>query len=99
MESHLLEPGNFAWELTNISSSSFHQTMWIERTTYTTAYTFPGILKWFEVKQISTVSHLKLELRKVFPSPNIIRAFVKSPPLVLTSSASLFWQLCFPEEK
>nr|XP_058927691.1 dedicator of cytokinesis protein 5 isoform X2 [Kogia breviceps] len=29
-------------------------TMWIERTTYTTAYTFPGILKWFEVKQIST---------------------------------------------
>lgn len=28
-------------------------TMWIERTTYTTAYTFPGILKWFEVKQIS----------------------------------------------
>lgn len=34
--------------------------MWIERTTYTTAYTFPGILKWFEVKQISTVSHLNL---------------------------------------
>uniref|UniRef100_A0A8D1GG25 Dedicator of cytokinesis 5 n=1 Tax=Sus scrofa TaxID=9823 RepID=A0A8D1GG25_PIG len=29
-------------------------TMWIERTTYTTAYSFPGILKWFEVKQIST---------------------------------------------
>ncbi|XP_035235394.1 dedicator of cytokinesis protein 5 isoform X2 [Anguilla anguilla] len=25
-------------------------TMWIERTTYTTAYRFPGILKWFEVK-------------------------------------------------
>uniref|UniRef100_A0A8C4M8Q9 Dedicator of cytokinesis 5 n=1 Tax=Equus asinus asinus TaxID=83772 RepID=A0A8C4M8Q9_EQUAS len=24
-------------------------TMWIERTTYTTAYTFPGILKWFEL--------------------------------------------------
>uniref|UniRef100_A0A5F8H4U8 Dedicator of cytokinesis 5 n=1 Tax=Monodelphis domestica TaxID=13616 RepID=A0A5F8H4U8_MONDO len=23
-------------------------TLWIERTTYTTAYTFPGILKWFE---------------------------------------------------
>lgn len=30
--------------------------MWIERTTYTTAYSFPGILKWFEVKQITTVS-------------------------------------------
>ncbi|XP_023592526.1 dedicator of cytokinesis protein 5 [Trichechus manatus latirostris] len=43
-------------------------TMWIERTTYTTAYTFPGILKWFEVKQITTVSHLKLELRRIFPS-------------------------------
>uniref|UniRef100_A0A7N6FIL4 Dedicator of cytokinesis 5 n=1 Tax=Anabas testudineus TaxID=64144 RepID=A0A7N6FIL4_ANATE len=25
-------------------------TMWIERTTYITAYRFPGILKWFEVK-------------------------------------------------
>lgn len=30
--------------------------MWIERTTYTTAYSFPGILKWFEVRQVSTVS-------------------------------------------
>ncbi|XP_072538135.1 dedicator of cytokinesis protein 5 isoform X2 [Salminus brasiliensis] len=28
-------------------------TMWIERTTYLTAYCFPGILKWFEVKSIS----------------------------------------------
>uniref|UniRef100_A0A8D2QE15 DOCKER domain-containing protein n=1 Tax=Zonotrichia albicollis TaxID=44394 RepID=A0A8D2QE15_ZONAL len=28
--------------------------MWIERTTYTTAYSFPGILKWFEVKQVTT---------------------------------------------
>uniref|UniRef100_A0A8C3RX73 Dedicator of cytokinesis 5 n=1 Tax=Chelydra serpentina TaxID=8475 RepID=A0A8C3RX73_CHESE len=36
-------------------------TMWIERTTYTTAYTFPGILKWFEAKQITTeeISPLK----------------------------------------
>uniref|UniRef100_A0A8C9LG95 DOCKER domain-containing protein n=1 Tax=Pavo cristatus TaxID=9049 RepID=A0A8C9LG95_PAVCR len=34
-------------------------TMWIERTTYTTAYSFPGILKWFEVKQISTISPLE----------------------------------------
>ncbi|XP_029820427.1 dedicator of cytokinesis protein 5 [Manacus vitellinus] len=30
-------------------------TMWIERTTYTTAYSFPGILKWFEVKQVTTL--------------------------------------------
>ncbi|KAM5309668.1 dedicator of cytokinesis protein 5 isoform 3-T4 [Glossophaga mutica] len=36
-------------------------TMWIERTTYTTAYTFPGILKWFEVKQISIVEISPLE--------------------------------------
>ncbi|MEQ2269505.1 Dedicator of cytokinesis protein 5, partial [Xenotaenia resolanae] len=28
-------------------------TMWIERTTYITAYRFPGILKWFEVKTVS----------------------------------------------
>ncbi|KAG7491049.1 hypothetical protein JOB18_047986 [Solea senegalensis] len=28
-------------------------TMWIERTTYITAYHFPGILKWFEVKSVS----------------------------------------------
>uniref|UniRef100_A0AAY4ECP1 Dedicator of cytokinesis 5 n=1 Tax=Denticeps clupeoides TaxID=299321 RepID=A0AAY4ECP1_9TELE len=28
-------------------------TMWIERTTYITAYLFPGILKWFEVKSVS----------------------------------------------
>nr|XP_032651218.1 dedicator of cytokinesis protein 5 isoform X4 [Chelonoidis abingdonii] len=36
-------------------------TMWIERMTYTTAYTFPGILKWFEAKQITTeeISPLK----------------------------------------
>uniref|UniRef100_A0A671KLM9 Dedicator of cytokinesis protein 5-like n=1 Tax=Sinocyclocheilus anshuiensis TaxID=1608454 RepID=A0A671KLM9_9TELE len=30
-------------------------TMWIERTTYITAYCFPGILKWFEVKSMSVV--------------------------------------------
>ncbi|KAM6150034.1 dedicator of cytokinesis protein 5 [Erethizon dorsatum] len=35
--------------------------MWIERTMYTTAYTFPGILKWFEVKQISTEEISPLE--------------------------------------
>uniref|UniRef100_A0AAQ4R415 Dedicator of cytokinesis 5 n=1 Tax=Gasterosteus aculeatus aculeatus TaxID=481459 RepID=A0AAQ4R415_GASAC len=28
-------------------------TMWIERTTYITAYRFPGILKWFEIKSVS----------------------------------------------
>ncbi|PKU30056.1 hypothetical protein llap_19640 [Limosa lapponica baueri] len=35
--------------------------MWIERTTYTTAYSFPGILKWFEVKQITTEEISPLE--------------------------------------
>ncbi|KAE8619097.1 hypothetical protein XENTR_v10009604 [Xenopus tropicalis] len=29
-------------------------TMWIERTTFTTAYKLPGILKWFEVKHFDT---------------------------------------------
>uniref|UniRef100_A0A669C7X8 Dedicator of cytokinesis 1 n=1 Tax=Oreochromis niloticus TaxID=8128 RepID=A0A669C7X8_ORENI len=28
--------------------------MWIERTTYSTAYKLPGILRWFEVKSVST---------------------------------------------
>uniref|UniRef100_A0A3Q2Z3Q0 DOCKER domain-containing protein n=2 Tax=Hippocampus comes TaxID=109280 RepID=A0A3Q2Z3Q0_HIPCM len=28
--------------------------MWIERTTYTTAYKLPGILRWFEVKSVCT---------------------------------------------
>ncbi|XP_043939090.1 dedicator of cytokinesis protein 5 [Protopterus annectens] len=36
-------------------------TMWIERTTYTTAYSFPGILKWFEVKSITTEEISPLE--------------------------------------
>lgn len=30
--------------------------MWIERTTYVTAYKLPGILRWFEVLSVSTVS-------------------------------------------
>ncbi|XP_037134483.1 dedicator of cytokinesis protein 1 [Syngnathus acus] len=28
--------------------------MWLERTTYTTAYKLPGILRWFEVKSVCT---------------------------------------------
>ncbi|KAM6954210.1 dedicator of cytokinesis protein 5 [Aplochiton taeniatus] len=36
-------------------------TMWIERTTYVTAYRFPGILKWFEVKSISVEEISPLE--------------------------------------
>uniref|UniRef100_A0A8C3M0M7 Dedicator of cytokinesis 5 n=1 Tax=Chrysolophus pictus TaxID=9089 RepID=A0A8C3M0M7_CHRPC len=39
-------------------------TMWIEKTTYTPttfSYSFPGILKWFEVRQISTVKISPLE--------------------------------------
>ncbi|XP_028564070.2 dedicator of cytokinesis protein 5 isoform X1 [Podarcis muralis] len=36
-------------------------TMWIERTTYTTAYSFPGILKWFEVKQVAVEEISPLE--------------------------------------
>lgn len=36
-------------------------TMWIERTTYRTAYTFPGILKWFEAKEISVEEISPLE--------------------------------------
>uniref|UniRef100_A0A3Q3EY62 Dedicator of cytokinesis 5 n=1 Tax=Labrus bergylta TaxID=56723 RepID=A0A3Q3EY62_9LABR len=36
-------------------------TMWIERTTYITAYHFPGILKWFEVKSVSVKEISPLE--------------------------------------
>uniref|UniRef100_A0A665TYQ9 Dedicator of cytokinesis 5 n=1 Tax=Echeneis naucrates TaxID=173247 RepID=A0A665TYQ9_ECHNA len=36
-------------------------TMWIERTTYISAYRFPGILKWFEVKSVSVEEISPLE--------------------------------------
>uniref|UniRef100_A0A3P9NIS5 Dedicator of cytokinesis 1 n=1 Tax=Poecilia reticulata TaxID=8081 RepID=A0A3P9NIS5_POERE len=35
--------------------------MWLERTTYTTAYKLPGILRWFEVKSVSTEEISPLE--------------------------------------
>ncbi|XP_063077106.1 dedicator of cytokinesis protein 1-like [Engraulis encrasicolus] len=35
--------------------------MWIERTTYVTAYKLPGILRWFEVKSFSTEEISPLE--------------------------------------
>uniref|UniRef100_A0A8D3CAS1 Dedicator of cytokinesis 1 n=1 Tax=Scophthalmus maximus TaxID=52904 RepID=A0A8D3CAS1_SCOMX len=35
--------------------------MWIERTKYTTAYKLPGILRWFEVKSVSTEEISPLE--------------------------------------
>ncbi|XP_048465138.1 dedicator of cytokinesis protein 1-like [Rhincodon typus] len=35
--------------------------MWIERTTYVTAYKLPGILRWFEVKSVSTIEISPLE--------------------------------------
>ncbi|KAJ8284749.1 hypothetical protein COCON_G00035990 [Conger conger] len=35
--------------------------MWIERTTYATAYKLPGILRWFEVVSVSTVEISPLE--------------------------------------
>ncbi|XP_038560596.1 dedicator of cytokinesis protein 5 isoform X2 [Micropterus salmoides] len=38
--------------------------MWIERTTYITAYRFPGILKWFEVRSVS--------VEKISPLANAI---------------------------
>ncbi|KAK5881418.1 hypothetical protein CesoFtcFv8_022219 [Champsocephalus esox] len=36
--------------------------MWIERTTYSTAYKLPGILRWFEVKSVSTEEISPLEI-------------------------------------
>uniref|UniRef100_A0A3B3Y7I5 Dedicator of cytokinesis 1 n=1 Tax=Poecilia mexicana TaxID=48701 RepID=A0A3B3Y7I5_9TELE len=35
--------------------------MWLERTTYTTAYKLPGILRWFEAKSVSTEEISPLE--------------------------------------
>ncbi|XP_064819074.1 dedicator of cytokinesis protein 1-like [Oncorhynchus masou masou] len=35
--------------------------MWIERTTYTTAYKLPGILRWFDVRSVSTEEISPLE--------------------------------------
>lgn len=53
---NLSERFTFLWESTEVALiPCFLQTMWIERTTYITAYRFPGILKWFEVKSVSVV--------------------------------------------
>ena len=41
--------------------SSVFQSMWIERTTFTTVYKLPGILRWFEATDMKHVS-----LRRVF---------------------------------
>lgn len=45
--------------------------MWIERTTYVTAYKLPGILRWFEVVSASPVS-----------TPGLTSSFIKSYFLV-----------------
>uniref|UniRef100_A0A3Q3AJ62 Dedicator of cytokinesis 5 n=1 Tax=Kryptolebias marmoratus TaxID=37003 RepID=A0A3Q3AJ62_KRYMA len=45
-------------------------TMWIERTTYVTAYRFPGILKWFEVKSVS--------VEEISPLQNAIETMEKA---------------------
>lgn len=45
--------------------------MWIERTTYITAYHFPGILKWFEVKSVSVVRST-LDAQTLFDSVYIV---------------------------
>lgn len=58
------------------SDGSLLQTMWIERTTYITAYQFPGILKWFEVKSTSMV-------RRGFDAKTLIYDFQNSILTVL----------------
>uniref|UniRef100_A0AAX7UM71 Dedicator of cytokinesis 5 n=1 Tax=Astatotilapia calliptera TaxID=8154 RepID=A0AAX7UM71_ASTCA len=45
-------------------------TMWIERTTYITAYHFPGILKWFEVKSVS--------MEEISPLKNAVETMEKT---------------------
>uniref|UniRef100_A0A673CPR4 Dedicator of cytokinesis 1 n=1 Tax=Sphaeramia orbicularis TaxID=375764 RepID=A0A673CPR4_9TELE len=45
----------------NVPDNEFAN-MWIERTTYTTAYKLPGILRWFEVTSVSTVEISPLEI-------------------------------------
>ncbi|XP_031587129.1 dedicator of cytokinesis protein 5 isoform X1 [Oreochromis aureus] len=45
-------------------------TMWIERTTYITAYRFPGILKWFEVKSVS--------MEEISPLKNAVETMEKT---------------------
>ncbi|KAM7391671.1 hypothetical protein PAMP_022339 [Pampus punctatissimus] len=58
-------PGQSITEPMKWTSSSIlgpsGKTMWIERTTYITAYRFPGILKWFEVKSVSVEEISPLE--------------------------------------
>lgn len=57
---------------------SFPQTMWIERSTYITAYRFPGILKWFEVKSVSVVR----ERRRARPLASDTRTGANGPVAV-----------------
>lgn len=42
------------WEFLSSSPSMF-QSMWIERTTFTTVYKLPGILRWFEATDVKHV--------------------------------------------
>ncbi|MGH0170771.1 UNVERIFIED_CONTAM: hypothetical protein FKN15_061070 [Acipenser sinensis] len=64
--------------------SSIHtfpvRTMWIERTSYLTAYKFPGILKWFEVKSVSITMWIeRTSYLTAYKFPGILKWFeVKS---------------------
>uniref|UniRef100_A0AAY4DU56 Dedicator of cytokinesis 2 n=1 Tax=Denticeps clupeoides TaxID=299321 RepID=A0AAY4DU56_9TELE len=42
-----------------VDPSNEFASMWIERTTFFTAYKLPGILRWFEVTNMSTISPLE----------------------------------------
>uniref|UniRef100_A0A673CKV0 Dedicator of cytokinesis 1 n=1 Tax=Sphaeramia orbicularis TaxID=375764 RepID=A0A673CKV0_9TELE len=45
----------------NVPDNEFAN-MWIERTTYTTAYKLPGILRWFETKHFDEISPLEIAM-------------------------------------
>ncbi|XP_078095350.1 dedicator of cytokinesis protein 5 isoform X2 [Mustelus asterias] len=63
-------------------------TMWIERVTYTTAYKFPGILQWFEVK--ATMSE------EISPLENAIETMEKTNEKISNMVQQYAWDRSLP---
>ncbi|GCB74919.1 hypothetical protein scyTo_0018917 [Scyliorhinus torazame] len=63
-------------------------TMWIERVTYTTAYNFPGILQWFEVK--ATMSE------EISPLENAIETMERTNEKISNMVQQYAWDRTLP---
>ncbi|XP_067879106.1 dedicator of cytokinesis protein 5 isoform X2 [Heterodontus francisci] len=63
-------------------------TMWIERVTYTTAYKFPGILQWFEVKATAS--------EEISPLENAIEAMEQTNEKISNMVQQYTWDRSLP---